>query len=367
MKRYLILLGLITVFSAACDREKLPPIENIKLPPGFKIEVFAYKVPNARGMTLGDKGTLFVGSKDLGTVYAIIDDPHHPKKKKVLVIASGLNMPVGVAFKDGALYVSEVDRILRYDDIEKNLNHPPKPAVVNDTFPREDDHGWKFIAFGPDGWLYIPVGAPCNVCRSEDARFATIMRMKPDGSNLEIFAHGIRNSVGFDWHPKTKDLWFTDNGRDWMGDDLPPDELNRASHKGLDFGFPYCHGNSIVDPEFGQGHTCEEFTQSVVELAPHVAALGMRFYHGNQFPQDYQNKIFIAEHGSWNRTSPVGYRITMVNPDFEPQKSYHVFAEGWLHNNESWGRPVDVQVMPDGSLLVSDDLADAIYRISYEK
>lgn len=338
---------------------------EINLPPGFAIEVYAPNVPGARSMALGAKGTLFVGTRGEGKVYALVDKGN--RRIEVLPIASGLNQPNGVAFRDGALYVAEVSRVLRFDNIEARLTNPPRPVVVNGSFPTETPHGWKFIRFGPDGRLYVPVGAPCNVCKSKDPRFATIMRMDPDGSKLEIFARGVRNTVGFDWHPLTSELWFTDNGRDWMGDDLPPDELNRAPVKGLHFGFPCWHGRNIADPEFGRGMKKGEFVPPEIELPAHVASLGMRFYTGNMFPAEYRNQIFIAEHGSWNRREPIGYRITLVRLKGHRAVSYQVFADGWLQSGNAWGRPVDLQVMPDGSLLVSDDKAGAIYRISYRK
>jgi len=238
---------------------------------------------------------------------------------------------------------------------------------VNDSLPQDRHHGWKFIRFGPDGMLYLQVGAPCNICEPKDERYASIMRMKPDGTDLEIFAKGIRNTVGFDWHPQTQELWFTDNGRDYMGNDQPPDELDYAPQKGLHFGFPYCHGANIPDPEFGREHKCEEFTPPAMALGPHVAAIGMRFYTGTMFPEEYRNQIFIAEHGSWNRSTPIGYRVTLVRLQNNRAVEYKVFAEGWLQNGRGWGRPADVQVMPDGALLVSDDEAGTIYRISYSK
>jgi glucose/arabinose dehydrogenase len=272
-----------------------------------------------------------------------------------------------VAFRDGSLYVAEVSRILRYDGIEKRLDSPPRPVVVRGDFPRGRHHGWKFIRFGPDGLLYVPVGAPCDVCERKDPRYSSVMRMKPDGRDLEIFAHGVRNTVGFDWHPGTKELWFTDNGRDWMGDNRPPDELNRAPRKGLHFGFPYCHGGDIPDPKYGKGKDCGKYTPPVLKLSPHTAALGMRFYTGDRFPEEYRGKIFIAEHGSWNRSTPIGYRITMVDPAGGKPERFTVFAEGWLQDTVSWGRPVDVEVTPDGSLLVSDDKAGVVYIITYGK
>jgi glucose/arabinose dehydrogenase len=342
------------------------PLQHIQLPPGFEISIYASGVENARSMTLSPNGTVFVGSRSAGKVYAVVDRNRDGIADEVITLARGLNSPNGVAFRDGALYVAEINRVLRFDDIEQRLSTSSQPVVVNDQFPKDGHHGWKFIAFGPDGWLYVPVGAPCNICQRNPDRYAVIMRLRPDGTNLETFARGIRNTVGFDWHPQTKDLWFTDNGRDWMGDDSPPDELNRAPRPGLHFGFPYCHGGNIPDPEFGRQRPCSEFVPPVQNLDPHVAALGMRFYTGTMFPEAYRQQIFIAEHGSWNRTTPIGYRITLVRLDNDRAVSYEPFAVGWLHDGRVWGRPVDVLVMPDGSLLVSDDRADVIYRIAYK-
>jgi glucose/arabinose dehydrogenase len=354
------------------------PLERIKLPAGFSIAVFASGIPNAREMVLGDKGTLFVGSRSAKTVYAVIDRDHDQKADQVLTIASGLNDPSGVAFRNGSLYVAEVSRITRYDGIEDKLTSPPQPVVVNKDLPTESHHGQKFIRFGPDGMLYVPVGGPCNVCeRPDDPRFATILRMKPDGTATEIFASGVRNTVGFDWHPRTRELWFTDNGRDLLGDDIPPDELNHAAKKGLAFGFPYCHAGDVKDPEFGDKRACSEFQPPARKLDPHGAAIGMRFYTGRMFPPEYQHQIFIAEHGSWNRSVPIGYRIMVAKLEGQKVTSFTPFAEGWLQgtgttrgnttNGQTWGRPADVMVMPDGALLVSDDLAGVIYRISYKK
>jgi glucose/arabinose dehydrogenase len=342
------------------------PLEQIKLPAGFEISVYATGVNNARSMTLSPNGTLFVGTRSVGNVYAIVDRNGDFQADEVITLARGLNSPNGVAFRDGALYVAEINRVIRFDDIENHLKSSSQPVVVNDKFPKDGHHGWKFMRFGPDGLLYVPVGAPCNICERNADRYAVIMRMRPDGTNLETFARGIRNTVGFDWHPATQELWFTDNGRDWLGDDQPPDELNHASQPGMHFGFPYCHGGDLPDSEFGTKHKCTEFTPPVQKLAPHVAALGMRFYTGTMFPEAYRQQIFIAEHGSWNRTTPVGYRITLVRFDNNRAVSYEPFAEGWLQDGRPWGRPVDVLVMPDGSLLVSDDRADVIYRIRYK-
>jgi len=359
-------LLLVMASASACASADLR-LDDITLPPGFAIEVYAANVPGARSMTLGAKGTIFVGTRGQGKVYALVSTGGERRAVEVFTIAKGLNSPNGVAFRDGALYVAEVNRVIRFDRIEERLRTPPVPVVVNDSFPTETHHGWKFIRFGPDGLLYIPVGAPCNICESKDPRFASIMRMDPQGKKTEIFARGVRNTVGFDWHPLTSELWFTDNGRDWLGDDQPPDELNRAPLMGLHFGFPYWHGRAFADPKFGKGHRQDEFTLPERELGPHVASLGMRFYTGNMFPADYRNRIFIAEHGSWNRSEPSGYRITQVRLKDNRAVSYEVFAEGWLQDGNAWGRPVDLQVMPDGSLLVSDDKAGAIYRITYRK
>lgn len=356
----LITCGLCALSPVLSAESASLALSKIKLPPGFKIEVYNDRVPSARSMTLSPNGVLFVGTRG-DKVYAI-------RNGKVFTIASGLNMPNGVALRNGSLYVAEVSRILRYDGIEQKLDKPPRPVVVYDKFPTETHHGWKFIRFSPDGWLYVPVGAPCNVCdrSSDDPRFASITRLKPDGSQLEIFASGVRNTVGFDWDPRTKELWFTDNGRDLMGDDVPDDELNRAPKKGLHFGFPYCHAGNVADPEFSAGHPCSNYVAPEAKLGAHIAALGMRFYSGKMFPEKYRNAIFIAEHGSWNRTHKTGYRVVVAMLDRNGKiQSVEPFAQGWLQGEEAWGRPVDVEVMPDGSLLVSDDTAGAIYRISY--
>ncbi len=317
-------------------------------------------------MTISPNGTLFVGSVDAKNVYALPDANHDGKPDRVITIAQGLDKPNGVAFHRGALYVAEVSRILRFDDIEAHLDKP-RFQVVSDKLPREQWHGWKYLKFGPDGWLYFGIGAPCNVCeRLDDARFASITRMKLDGTT-EIFAKGIRNTVGFDWHPATRELWFTDNGRDHLGDNLPPDELNHAPRKGMHFGFPYLYGRNVPDPEFGKklpkGLDC---TPCAWPLGPHVASLGMFFYTGKMFPQEYRNNIFIAEHGSWNRSKKIGYRIMRVTLTDNKPVEYQVFMEGFLQGEEAWGRPVDVCSMADGPMLVSDDRAGAIYKITYE-
>ncbi len=335
------------------------PLASLSLPPGFVIEEFA-RVPNARQMALGTS-TLFVGSMREGKVYAI------PLKgaRKPVVVADGLDMPVGVAFRDGDLYVSAVSRILRLRDIESHLDRPPRAEVVSKAFPGDTHHGWKFIAFGLDGKLYVPVGAPCNICEPDPDRYAVITRLDLASGKIDVVARGVRNTVGFDWQPQTGELWFTDNGRDWLGDDAPPDELNRVSQPGQHFGYPHCHGGTLADPEFGKGRRCGEFVPPVQNLGAHVASLGMRFYTGKQFPERYRNAVFIAEHGSWNRSSKAGYRVSVVHLQGNRAVGYEPFVSGWQQGESAWGRPADVLVMPDGSLLVSDDHAGAIYRVVY--
>lgn len=362
----IIFTFLVVITCKGTGREK-SFLDEIRLPEGFKISLYSGDVPGARSMTLGKNGTLFVGTRKEGKVYALLDRNGDYRADRVIVIANGLRMPNGVAFKDDNLYVAEISRILRYDSIEKRLSDPPEPVVISERYPADRHHGWKYIAFGPDGMLYVPVGAPCNTCKSRKRIYATITRMNPDGTGFEIYAEGVRNTVGFDWHPDTGILWFTDNGRDWMGNDIPPDELNRAYQKGLHFGYPYCHGTDISDPEYGKDARCSEYVPPAQELGPHVAALGMIFYTGGQFPEKYRGNVFIAEHGSWNRDTPIGYRITTVRVQDGQASGYRVFAEGWLKGGQKRGRPVDVLQLPDGSLLVSDDHAGAIYRIYYSR
>jgi glucose/arabinose dehydrogenase len=342
------------------------PVERLEVPEGFSIELYA-QVENARQLATGEKGTVFVGSRNAGKVHALVDEDGDYKADRTYLIADGLNMPSGVAFKNGRLYVAAVNQILRFDHIESRLSDPPKPVVITSTLPDDEHHGWKYIAFGPDGYLYVPVGVPCNICLSPDPRHGTILKMDPETGEYEIFARGVRNSVGFDWHPVTNQLWFTDNGRDWLGDDLPPDELNRAPAQGLHFGFPYLHGAGLPDPEYGEHARMGEYTKPALELGAHVAPLGMAFYTGRQFPAEYRNRLFIAEHGSWNRSTKSGYRVISVKLNDGRVESVAPFISGWLNEKEqtSWGRPVDVISLPDGSILVSDDFADAIYRITY--
>lgn len=344
------------------------PLDKIKLPKGFFISIFA-EVENARSLAITPNGTIFVGNRNEDKVYAIKDTDGDGKADKKWVVASGLNMPNGVAFRNGDLYVAEVSRILKFPDIENRLESPGKPQVVYDKYPTEAHHGWKYIAFGPDGKLYVPVGAPCNICESKNPVYASITRMNPDGTGMEVFANGIRNSVGFTWHPTTKEIWFTDNGRDSMGDDVPPCELNSANRAGLHFGYPYCHGGTIKDPEFGNKRPCSDFIKPAQNLGAHVAPLGLKFYTGKMFPGEYQNQLIIAEHGSWDRSKKNGYKLSLVKVDANSKAtSYTPFATGWLDESSQkvWGRPVDVLLLPDGSMLVSDDQANVIYRITYK-
>lgn len=365
----LVLLALFACGATPVTGNKLAKTDSIlsriQLPEGFNISIYAEGVRNARAMALGPSGTLFVGSRRAGNLYAVRDKDKDFVADEVVVLDTGLYMPSGVAFREGALYVAEVNRILRYDDIESRLDDPPEPVVVNDELPSDRHHGWKFISFGPDDKLYVPIGAPCNVCERDDPRYATIVRMNPDGTDMEIYVSGVRNSVGFDWNPETGELWFTDNGRDLMGNNIPPDELNRVTMMGQHFGFPYYHGANIPDPVFGEKRTQETTVAPVQELGPHVAAVGMRFYASDMFPNSYRNQVFIAEHGSWNRDSKIGYRITLVRLKGDRAISYEPFITGWLEDEEVYGRPADVEIMPDGSLLISDDFSHMIYRITY--
>lgn len=347
-------------------------LNQIKLPEGFKIDVWAADVPNARSMAISDNGIVFVGNRQEKNVYALVDENADGKADYKFVLAEGLRMPNGVAYKDGDLYVAEVNRILRFKNIENNLT-TPKYEVIYDGYPTDGHHGWKFIAFGPDGMLYVPVGAPCNICEKENPIYASITRLdvKTPGSKPEIYAHGVRNTVGFAWHPQSKELWFTDNGRDMMGDDIPDCELNRATAKGQHFGYPYWHAGSVKDPEFGnKGKEASAYVAPAAKMGAHTAPLGMRFYQGNMFPSTYKNNVIIAKHGSWNRSRKSGYEVVLAKIDTNGKVTgQEVFVSGWLNPNtqDVWGRPVDVQELPDGSLLISDDMANCIYRVTYAK
>ena len=342
------------------------PLNTIKLPQGFKLEVFA-EVPDARSMAVSPSGIVYVGNKDQDKVYALKDTNGDNKADKRWIVASGLNMPNGVAFHEGDLYIAEVSRIVKLQGIESKLENPPTPVVISDDYPTETHHGWKYIAFGPDGKLYVPVGAPCNICESKNEIYASITRLNKDGSGREIFAKGVRNSVGFAWHPETKELWFTDNGRDSMGDNIPSCELNNAPKIGLHFGYPYCHEGSVKDPEFGNKRPCSDFAAPADKLGPHVAPLGLKFYDGAMFPASFKNQIFVAEHGSWDRSKKSGHNVSLVRFNNNKVTGHEVFASGWLNDatQKVWGRPVDILVLKDGSLLISDDKAGVIYRVTY--
>jgi glucose/arabinose dehydrogenase len=340
------------------------PLAKLKVPAGFNIEVYASGIANARSLAISDKGTVFVGSRLVDKVYAIVNSDG---KRTVKVLASGLYRPNGVAFKDGTLYIAELSKVSKIEKVEDVLDNPPKPTMIYDNLPKDEAHGWKFIAIGPDNKLYVPVGQPGNNVLHDDAH-GQIRRMNLYGSGAEVIARGVRNTVGFDWHPETKQLYFTDNGRDWASEDVPEDELNRVTKVGEHFGSPYCYQGNFPDPEFGWGHSCSEFTAPVGLMGPHTAVLGMRFYTGNMLPKSYKNTIIMARHGSWNRSKKVGGDVVVVKLNKDGTvKSMEPLITGFLENNSYIGRPVDVLQMKDGSLLVSDDWNGAVYRITYGK
>ncbi|MEM7431326.1 MAG: PQQ-dependent sugar dehydrogenase [Pseudomonadota bacterium] len=349
--------------AAACSAQP-SDLSHVRLPDGFAIEVYA-EVPAARAMVEGADGTVFVSTRRDDVVYAVLDNnAGEGGSREVLVLDDGLDMPNGIAYKDGDLYVAELSRVLKYSSVDDQLRDMPEPEVLDIELNDERHHGWREIAFGPDGLLYISLGAPCNVCDRDG--FSKIVRMQPDGSEREDYALGVRNSVGFTWDPATDHLWFTDNGRDMLGDDLPPDELNYAPVKDGHYGFPFCHGGFFLDPQFGDGKNCDDYVAPAEKLGAHVASLGLDFYDGTEFPEAYQGRIFIAEHGSWNRTEKSGYRITTVTVENGQSVAYDVFADGFNEGNTVFGRPVDILVRADGSMLVSDDQAGLLYRVTYE-
>jgi glucose/arabinose dehydrogenase len=340
------------------------PIAKLNAPKGFKIELYAANVDNARSLRQGDKGTVFVSNRVKDKVYAIVEKDG---KREVKVIASGLYRPNGIALHDGTLYIAELSQISKIDNIEDNLDNPPKPTVIYSDLPKDEAHGWKFLAVGPDNKLYFNVGAPCNICMPPPTH-AQLRRINLDGSGMEVVARGIRQVVGMDWNPVNQQLYFTENSRDWLSEDVPEDKLNRLANPGKDnFGYPYCHQGNITDTEFGWGHSCDEFTKPIALMGPHAAVLGMRFYTGNAFPAKYKNAIFIARHGSWNRTRKIGGDVVVVylNPD-GTFKSMEPFITGFIENNNYLGRPVDVLFAKDGSMLVSDDYNGAVYRVTYD-
>ena len=372
---YLLLLFFIfsNTFRTTDDINVL--LSNIILPDGFNIDVYASDVENARSMAISPSGTIFVGNRREDNVFALKDtDGDNVVDKKILISDKLTNMPNGVAFHNGDLYVAEVNKIWVFKNIESILDkmdniegYSEDPILVSDDFPSDRHHGWKYISFGPDGKLYIPVGAPCNICESNDEIYASITRMNSDGTEKEVFVNGVRNTVGFTWHPNTGEMWFTDNGRDMLGDNYPPCELNKVKEIGQHFGYPYCHGGDISDPEFGSKYSCSDFVKPAQNLGPHTAPLGLKFYTGTMFPEEYHGDIFIAEHGSWNRSKKIGYRITRVKIENNKSVGYEPFIYGWLNEEEqeAWGRPVDILILKDGSMLISDDMANVVYRVSY--
>lgn len=361
----------------ATGPQSASPLDPLVLPTGFRASVFAENVENARSMVLGPAGTVFVGSRTVGKIHAVVDSNGDHRADRVILLATGLDQPNGLAMRDGALYVATARQLLRYDNVEAHLDALPEPVVVRDDLPNPDrGHTWKYIAFGPDGLLYMSIGAPCNVCDSPPL-VSAIIRMRPDGSNTEVFAEGVRNSVGFDWHPETRELWFTDNGRDLMGDDVPSDELNVAPRAGMHFGFPFCHQGDIPDLQFGAQRGCTTAVAPVLNLGAHVAAIGFTFYTGNMFPAEYRNAAIIALHGSWNRSTPSGYRVMAAHTDGRRVTRYEPLVDGFLPGSgvpggrgagqAAIGRPADVLQMPDGSILISDDAGHRLIRVSYSR
>jgi len=339
------------------------PLAKLKLPKGFNLEVYAAGLANARSLRVDDRGNVYVTTRLLDRIYAITD---RNGKRDVKTIATGLNSPNGIALHNGTLYIAEINKISKIDDVADRLDNPPKPTVIYDDLPSDAPHGWKFLTVGPDNKLYFNIGAPCNICMPSD-RHAQIRRINLDGSGAEVVARGIRQIVGMDWHPRLKVLYFTENQRDWLSEDQPQDKLNRLLHPGEDnFGFPYCDGGDIPDPQFGWGHSCNEFTRPIAQLGPHSAPLGMRFYTAKMFPKEYRDAIFIVRHGSWNKSRKIGGDVVVarLNPD-GTVKSIEPFITGFIQDNNYVGRPVDIEWMKDGSMLLSDDYNGAVYRIGY--
>jgi len=341
------------------------PVSNFKLPPGFKAEVWATGIPGGRAMARGESGKIYVGTRAIGRVYEITDNGTQRTSR---VVVDKLTQPAGVAFKDGSLYVMAIDKVLRFDGIEKNPNAAPVDMTAAFKLPKEQHHNWKFIAFGPDGKLYVPFGAPCNICEPPTDEYAQIRRYNADGSGMEVIARGVRNTVGFAWHPVTKELWFTDHGRDWMGDDGPEDELNVLAKAGNNYGFPYCHANGVPDEDIKKANPCDGVTLPVTNMGPHAAAMGVLFYTGSMFPAEYRNAMFVARKGSWNRTKKFGFDVVTVRPAADNKGAkVEPFMTGFLDpaTDSFSGRPAYLLQLPDGSLLVSDEQLGAIYRITY--
>ena len=360
-----LIFGLTCVIPAGVAAPTHEQLQSLSLPPGFTLEVLDVSVPNARQMALTDEGTLIVGTRREGKVYAV-PNALEGGELKAITLFEDLFMPSGITVHDKTLFVAATNSILKVSNVDEHLQKNPPHTVLLDNLPDETHHGWKYTKVGPDNFLYAPVGAPCNICLSEDQRFASLLRIHPDTGKTEIWAEGIRNTVGFAWHPVTGELWFSDNGRDWLGDDTPVEEINIITQQGQHFGYPFLHGSDVVDPEFGEHPAGKDldFVKPVVEIQAHSAALGMAFYTHSQFPESFQNALFVAEHGSWNRTNKVGYRVVVITQT-EGERTYMPFIEGWLQGEEPWGRPNDVLVAPDGSLLISDDAQGRIYRVRF--
>lgn len=367
MTRLLLIVFYLLSPGVWADKAELDEnLKHLQLPPGFKISLFAENLPSARSMALGDDGVIYVGSRD-GMVVAVKDSDADGFAEQHFVLAKDLYMPNGVAYKNKTLYVAEVNRIIRFDNIDQHLASPTQPKVIFDKFPNDKHHGWKYLRLGLDDKLYTAVGVPCNICEPKDAIYGSLARLNTDGSGFEILAKGIRNSVGFDWQPNTGHLFFHDNGRDYLGEELPPEELNQWSFRGEHFGYPYCHAGSIADPDIQRPKPCDQTTAPVWKYKAHVAPLGMRFYTGKQFPKMYYHQLLVAQHGSWNRNQPAGYQIALIKFFNGQPVAEESFISGWLNTTgEAWGRPVDLLQLTDGSLLISDDKAGAIYRVQYQ-
>ena len=369
MKRSkILLLSLFMTSYVMADDSHQTILKQLKLPQGFTISIFAKDLPNARTLALGDEGVIYIGTRQQGSIYAVQDSNNDGIADKKYILATDLYMPNGVAYKNNTLYVAQPDKIIRFNHITQSLAKPPKPQIVYDKLPSDKRHGWKYLRFGMDNKLYSAVGAPCNSCEPKKEIYGSLFRMNTDGSNFEIIASGVRNSVGFDWHPKTKALYFSDNGRDNLGDDTPPDELNLWTEKGQNFGFPYCYGDDIVDPELGKDKNCADFSSPVWKFKAHNAPLGIHFYQSSQFPEHYHHQLFVAQHGSWDRSTPDGYRIALVKFKQGKPVSEEVFISGWLtKDGKVLGRPTDILEIADGSLLIADDKRGVIYKVSYQK
>jgi glucose/arabinose dehydrogenase len=340
-------------------------LDRINVPEGFEISYFATDVKEARSLAVAENGWVFVSTRRHGSVYALKDNDGDGKADVKITLVEDWNQPNGIVIHGNDLYVAEIHRIHKFSGIVEHPDKSISSRVIYDDLPEHKHHGWRYINIGPDEKLYTAIGAPCNICLREEPHFASISRMNLDGSEFEVVQHGIRNSVGFDWHPETNHLWFTDNNRDWLGDDLPACELNVAIKDGEHFGYPFCHQGDLPDPKFGKMRSCDEFKKPAQNLVAHSAPLGLCFLGGVNVPPSFKKRLLIAEHGSWNRTTPVGYRIAMVDIQKDKASNYQVFADGWLHGSDKYGRPVDICAYTDGGLLVSDDFNNAIYKIDY--